>query len=430
MPPLLKRSTKPASEVVIPDLISDFMTLTQDAPTPDLFRLWAAIAMVAGAGERRVWLKTARGENFPNLYVLLVAPPGVGKSIVDWVRDLWHDACEPGTKSPAFHVAPDSMTKAALVDVMEKTRRQFLPAKGAPVIYSSLLISAEEISILMPSYDLEFAGTLNAIWNNKRLHEEVRRHGPRQSVRIEMPQITILGGAQPSWLASLPEDVWNSGISRRLLMVYASETPYKDVWQFTTIDENVRGKVLKGLGQISRLYGEMKIELEAIELMRSWDHAGQLPKPAHSKLSGYNTTRYQHFQKLSLISTLSRLGAQAEFPRESQYVITLQDVKRALNWLEGIEDRMPDIFRAMIGKSDAAIIEEMHRAVFGMYARTREPVPGSAIRKFLMERIPHDKVESMLLMAERANLLSRLAGTGGASPDLYVPKPRHEGNIE
>src|SRR5438067_5724999 len=92
------------------DFIESFLKLTEGTRTPELFRLWSAIALVGGALERRVWINNGDGTVFPNMFILLVAPPGVGKFVIEEVRSLWTESCEPGTKIPAFHVAPDNMT--------------------------------------------------------------------------------------------------------------------------------------------------------------------------------------------------------------------------------------------------------------------------------------------------------------------------------
>ena len=52
--------------------------LAEPTPTPAPFRLWSGITAVAGAVERRVWAETRQNLISPNLYVLLVAPPGAG----------------------------------------------------------------------------------------------------------------------------------------------------------------------------------------------------------------------------------------------------------------------------------------------------------------------------------------------------------------
>ena len=62
------------------DWIDTYLKYTKGTPTPSIFRLWSAITAVSGAVERRVWVETGKGKLYPNLYTLLVGPPGSGKS--------------------------------------------------------------------------------------------------------------------------------------------------------------------------------------------------------------------------------------------------------------------------------------------------------------------------------------------------------------
>lgn len=72
------------------NLIDEFVQDTRGTESPELFRRWAAIAMVAGLLQRRVWCDIGKGKLFANQYILLVSPPGVGKSIVlKRVEELW-----------------------------------------------------------------------------------------------------------------------------------------------------------------------------------------------------------------------------------------------------------------------------------------------------------------------------------------------------
>ncbi len=375
------------------DFISDFFQLTQDDISPEIFRRWSAIALIAGALERRVWVRTGNLVTFPNLYTLLVAPPGVGKYIIETVRQLWTEAVEPGTKLPVFHVAPDSMTKASLVDNMAKAKTTRLLPGGGMMTYHSLLVAAEEFSVLLPAYDMEYIGTLNSIYNNKPFHEETRRHGPAQQVKIELPQLNLLGGVQPSFLGSvLPEDIFHT-----------SEIPHE-----------ARRNLLLKLGKISQLHGEVSWSSEAQAHFGAWHLAGGPPVPQHSKLNHYVRNRSMNIIKLAAVSCVSR---------GHLLKIELVDVQRAIEWLLEAERLMPDIFRDMIGKSDWQIIEEMHYFVMALYLKGKPPKPidGSLIYQFLAQRVPSDKPAKIMELAERSNVLARVAGT----ENMWIPRPKH-----
>ena len=399
--------------------MTDFMDLTAGERSPDLFRKWTGITLVAGALERRVWVKAGAKITFPNLYTLLVGPPGTGKYIIEYAREIWAQVQEPGQRLPAFRVAPDSMTKASLMDTIAKARQSKLLASGPPMVYHTLLIAAEEFGVLLPDYDQSYIHSLNSIFNNKELHEESRRTGSVKELKIVRPQITILGGVQPSYLAStFPEEAWNTGFARRIIMVYCPEPPVQDLFFEPELRPDARQRFLSRLGELSTMYGQLRWTQDAAEHISQWDAAGGPPQPTHSKLSHYIRSRTMMVLKLACVSTVSRTG---------QLILELADVKRAIAWLLEAERGMPDVFREMIGKSDSQVIEELHYFLTNAWNKNRQqPVNGRAMWSFLMARVPSEKVEKIINTAERANIIARVAGT----QDSWVPRPKNEHGVE
>lgn len=399
------------------DFISDFVELAEGIEGPPQFKLWSAISLVAGALERRVWTRT-KFVTYPSLFVLLVAPPGVGKFIIQRVREFWQAVKVPGTSDRAFKVAPNSMSKASLIDTLALAKRVKIPPQGDAVTYHTLLVAAEEFGVLLPEYDNAYITTLCSIWSTPGEHHEVRRHGPAKEVFIENPQLNIIGGYQPALMGStFPEEAWSSGLGRRLIMIYASERPYQHLFYEAPGREELEQKIVHRLGQMSQIYGPLQWTEESAAAIADFHFRQADTAPKHSKLLGYCNTRVEFVLKLIAVSTIARTGG---------LIIELEDVTRAIGWLLQAEKLMPDIFRAMVGKSDSQIIDELHFFVTALWnKRKREPVEGFLLREFLLKRAPHDKVESIMLAADRANILARAAGT-----DDWVPRPRHEHGVE
>lgn len=398
------------------DFITDFMALTEGLITPPLFRLWSGIACVAGALERRVWAKTGPGVVFPNLYVLLVAPPGVGKFVVETVRELWQDTVEPGSKISAFHVASDSVTNASLMDELGKSKQTRVVPSGPAFTYHSLLVPCEEFQVLLPGYDQQFIASLNSIYNNKNLHKESRRTGTVKELTIENPHFNILGGAQPSYFAStFPEEAWSTGFARRVVMIYSTESPLRSVFYSPEAQLGLRPLLLRRLSAISQLYGPMLWTPQAAEALDQWHMAGGPPTPTHSKLAHYIRSRTVFIIKLSTISAVSR---------GNELRIEFLDIERAIEWLTSAEKAMPDIFREMIGKSDNQVLEELHHYLTKLWLKQKQQghITSEKIFDFLAQRVPSEKVQSLFLLANQTGMIARVAG----AQDLYVPRSRDE----
>lgn len=400
------------------DWVSGFMGLTEGITAPEIYRQWCGIAAVAGALERRVWAITSKKQLFPNLYTLLVGPPGVGKTVsIDYVRDLWYAArIPPNTR---FRIAPDSLTKAALVDSLAAADRKIVTPTGL-VEYHSLLVVSAELGVLVSAHDLEFLSVLNYIYDNQRHYIEKRRTLNKE-INIIFPQLNILAGSQPGFLASLlPEEAWSMGTTARLIMIYASQAPTVDI--FAKIDEEVvyqddpRFKALAlALGHIGTLMGKMAWTPEAQAELQAWETAGRKPVPVHSKLQHYSSRRLLYVLKLSMISAVSRSG---------ELLITLEDVERARTWLIQAETLMPDIFKEMVGRSDSQVIQELHFYIWRLWVKEKKPIHEARIYSFLKDRMPSEKIPRLIDVAMRANIIT------GAGERLYIPRARHEHGLE
>jgi hypothetical protein len=411
-PPQPVRSSTPLPE----DFISDFFSYTADVRSPELFRTWTAITIVGAALERRVWVRTGPYATFPNMFTLLVAPPGTGKKVIEKASELLGETLRPDTKIKAFHVAPQSITKAALIDTLKDSKQTTLTRQGKTFVYHALFIGAEEFSVLLPSHDPEYEGVLNSLWNNSALFHERRRHGDRKETLIEFPILNMLAGVQPSFLSQLPPETWASGLSRRFIMIYSAEQRIRDPFLVTVDEEELKEKMLAKLRKMSDLQGQITWSPEAQSTFTAWVMGGSPPRPIHSKLTAYVSNREMNVMKLAGISAVSR----------GQMQIAAVDLARAMEWLLNAETIMPDIFRAMISKSDQDIIDELYLAVSSLWKISNgKPVDGAFVWHFVSSRTTSDKVEKIINLADKMQAVVRIAGT-----ENFKPMPRWQIKME
>lgn len=393
------------------DWIDEFFAYTDGLPTPEIFRTWGGISAVAGALERRVWAVTARKPVYPNLYVILVSPPGRGKTVmVDEVSNLWRTTKE-------LKMAPDSVTKASLVDKLAEAGRRIVLNGGSDLMeYHGLQVACSEFGVLVPSYDPEFMSALNNIWDNPRNYRESRRT-LKTELDISNPYLNMLAGTQPAFLAGLlPEEAWGMGFMSRLLMVYSPTCPEIDLFPEDSSERKPNRWLVERMEAMANALGIMKWRNTAQTALSEWAKAGGPPKPEHTKLEHYNIRRVLHIVKLSTIASMSR---------SVDMIIESGDVERAIGWLTNAEAVMPDIFREMVGRSDAQVIADLHFHMWRMFSRERKAVPKAAIVHFLQRQVPSDKIEKIISTAENANIIARYAGT-----ETYFPKAKHEHGME
>lgn len=386
------------------DFISDcfgYFSAGEDERSPEIFRIWTSLSMLAASLERRVTVKTGRWSTHMNLYAFLVGGPGAGKSIIDSGEAICREVLLPGTKTRAFKMAPTSTTKASLVDAMEKAQRQCLLKSGQTLTYSSLYSCAEEFGALQAKHDLEYISLLNIFYMNKDWYEERRRVGDRHML-IEKPTFNFLAGIQPAIMGAIfPEEHWTSGLARRVLMIYSDEDRLIDPFADLAASRVGRSQLVERLGRFMDLQGEVTWSPEAEKMYTRWNLGGQEPRPTHSKLVGYVRERLRNVSKLAGLSAISRSGGVAT-------PISPLDFNRAMAWMLDAERRMPDIFRAMLGKSDSALVEELWLFVTRAYVLSKGAgVTDSDLARFVGERTTIEKVDKIIALAERMHKIRK-----------------------
>lgn len=405
----------------MPDFIEDmFLPLTKGIRTPQSFCLWSGISAVAAALERRVWLRNSFGNVYPNLYVILVAPPGVGKYVIEHTQAMLREVNEPGTKIPAFTLASDSMSFASMVDEIGEAKKSRIVQEGT-ITYHSLIVAAEEFQVLLPAFIPEMIGKFNTLYNCKTEYRETRRTGPVRELIVEKPVLNLLAGAQPSYFTStFPEEAWSTGFARRIIMVYDTNTPRLSLFHEHEIRDTDWSACVNWLSRASGLYGLVRWHPDAAKAIDEWYCSGEAPVPEHSKLEHYARSRAVFIHKLAIVSAVSRDVS------ASPLVVTESDIRRAMSWLFDAEETMPDVFRAMVGRSDIQVLEELHLHLTRIYMQSgNKPIHESVIMRFLLGRVPSDKARHILWGAEQSKIITRFAGT-----ETYRPASKTEWEVE
>ena len=361
---------------------------------------------IAGAMERKVWVRTAKGALYPNLYVFIIAPPGIGKTEVIWrVRDMWQSLEE-------HHVGNSSLTKASLIDSLNEAERKLVfPEQSPPVIsFNSLLVASNELGVLLPSYDTEFMNALTDLYDGKGYSESRRTN--KLKISIEQPNLSIIAGCTPGYLKeTLPPGAWDQGFLSRVILIYSGAHELQSLWSEQTMDAGMDEALKARLAEIGELYGELRFTQAAKEFIDRWYLGGQEPKPEHPRLINYNIRRTAHLLKLCAVACVNTNA----FP-----TIDLPHVQQALDWLVEAEFAMPDIFKSMTSGGDGQVIEDTWHFIYEQWIRgNKQPLGEHRLIYFLQERIPAQHIVRIIETMERSKMLQRthVKGVGVA----FVP---------
>lgn len=346
---------------------------------------------------------------YPNMYIFLVAPPGVGKTEVTWrIHNLWESLED-------HFVAPTSVTKASLIDTLSDANRRWVTNNPENPVehFNSLQMAINELGVLIPAYENEFMNTLTDLWDCK--HYSERRRTSKLDIAIEKPQLSILGACTPSYLTGvLPEGAWDQGFISRTLLIYSGEQQKRSLFGDFSQDDGEWDALKQQLAAIGNLYGQISWTEDAAALIDRFHLTGGEPVPTHPKLLYYNTRRTVHLIKLCMVASVSR---------SPELRIREEDFQRAFNWLIEAEAEMPEIFKAMSQGGSGKVIEDVWYYVFQTYNKEgQKPVAKHRIIQFLQERVPVHNIENTIKIMEDGQMIEkRLTGAGAA----YIPRGKH-----
>jgi hypothetical protein len=370
--------------------IERFVEYTDGLSSPERFRRWGAINALAGLLERRVWVVTRKRQLFANLFTLLIGPPGVGKTeILREVSALWNEIKDlPGGRK--LHVAPDDLTKAALVKQLAKATTRLVLSDVELVEYHSLLASVAEFSVFLPTYDTVFMSVLTDLFDCRDNYNQSR--AGEGDTFIPSPQLHMVAGTTPGFMSTtFPEQAWSMGFSSRLILVYAGEPVDTPLFNETSLDKKLWMDLVHDARVIAQSYGQLSWTPKAQELIQGWVTLGCQPVPTHPKLSTYNTRRTLQVIKLCIIACVSRT---------SEMLITEDDVTTAIAWLLEVEQYMPDIFKDMSSGGGGSVLLDLHHWAMGLCQKEkRDWVQQGRIVNFVAQKTqyPHQVMPILTL---------------------------------
>ena len=390
------------------DWAESFMEYTSMIPSPVIFRRWAAYCTIAGALERRVWTNMAGKALYPNTIVLLVANPGIGKSMaIDETHEFWQ-------KLGNFNIAPSGMTKAAFLDQLCFKTKMFT-YKGVPRYYNAMLLAVSEFGNLLPEYDQRFLNVVNDVYDCKEYPYEDRTR-TKGLQTIDRAHVTIITGTQPKYIGRiLPEAAFGMGFTARTIMVYAGEAVLVDLFTQVSRDVKLAAKLRSDLKQASKLVGEFTWEKDAMEFAEKWNRVKDKDAPTHPKLFDYKPRRAMHVVKIAMSVSVSR---------SNDLIMTLEDFKKAKALLLEAEAVMPEIFKEMTSSQDASEIEEICIFMFTYCTRRKvETVPEHDLLHYMAKKVPVNRIDYFIKTMQAAGLIE-IGGLNIPGQRKYKPKPK------
>ena len=158
------------------DWIETFCSYTKETESPRIFSKWTAISVIASALRKKCHFQLGRLKTYPNLYIVLVAPPGRCKKGVSmsYGKVLLQSV-------PGIIISAESNTRESLFQDLEDSATDCVFSTGDTLSYSALSILSKEFEVFLGQKkdNTRLLVTLTDLFDGD---EKVWRHKDRQSV--------------------------------------------------------------------------------------------------------------------------------------------------------------------------------------------------------------------------------------------------------
>lgn len=355
--------------------------------SPDSYINFGYYYLIASSLQRRVWTGPEHCPLYPNLYIILVGEPGVGKGLViKQVSELLHfhkmpdinskkytdntvtdadkkmmeliakddydsaqhqensgskDSRSGYEKPLLFPVAADATTYEALVRSMSKAIRRINYKKfnsntnqNEMGIYthSSLCFCLEEISSLFRKRTEDLVHFLLQTYDCGDYTYDTKTQGKD---RIRKCCLNFFGGTTPGFMQSTFDDqLLTEGFSSRTLFIFSALNRKTTLFipELTQEQRECRAHILLQMERLSQLYGKVEVDDQTEAWLEDWWKNAQANRPNTSiKLNPYYARKN---------ITLFKIAMAVHFSDSVEMKLYRQDFEQAMVILEQAESRM------------------------------------------------------------------------------------------
>ena len=314
---------------VLTNWLDSYMEYTEEAEPPQLYKYWTGVSAICSAMKRKCYSKWEK-RIYPNMFIILVGPPGVRKgTAMGFSRDIM--------EALGIKIAAEALTREALIVELHETQELVLNEESKIMqTSSSLTVFSEEFTVFLGQNNWVLMSDLCNWFDCPNTWKyRTKNSGEFEVVGV---WLNLIGATTPDYLASaLPQDAIGGGLASRIIFVYG-DRKYKVVpLPIQTPEElKLKGLLIRDLEMVKMLNGEFKVSEDYSDLYVEWYKAQESNPPfQQAEFQGYNERRALHLRKLSMVMSAAR---------GDDMILSEDDFIRSHRLLKKTEESMKFVF--------------------------------------------------------------------------------------
>jgi hypothetical protein len=346
------------------NFLDGYMAYARNQYAPEQFTLWTGISIVAAALERKVWIPEGNFCNYPNLFVLLTAGPGVGKTSA--IRQGVSILYGMQERNPNFKIVEGVSSAAGLREIMKQLDNM---PDGINQFSSVLMVGKEGSESALKNHGDDFRSAACAMYDCEERYQFTLKDG---QMMIPQPVMNMLVGTTFDFLGSVVDQ--NSvfgGLASRFTYILEKDSEMKgEFFQGVKFfdeekkkeaeaaeaalskigfghSEETKQKLIDDLYSIHKMYGAYRIKKEVMLIVRNWFEA--FKKEFNETES--ERTKAMMIRKRTLLKKLLIIIAAS---RSNELVITSDHALEAIGLVDAATKDNPYIMsQALIANTDS-----------------------------------------------------------------------------
>ena len=343
------------------DAYMDYMEYTESAT---VFHRWVGVSQIAAVLRRKVHFNFGRIKVHPNLFIVLVAEPGIARKTqaISFGEDIVSNIY-------GITLSADSVTPQALLEDLENCADTTVMPDGTQLRHSSLNIYSGEFESFLGNKkeNSRMIITLTDLFDCKARPFKYRtKHSGSNT--IPLPFLNLLAATTPESLAnSLPSIAIGGGLTSRILFIWAGNKAKKiAIPDLDPAKQHMAEELLKDLSIIGRLAGGYDYSKESrkwwTDFYEAYDERDSNRLCKDPAFTGWYSRKPIFMIKVGTIMAAAR---------GNKPVVESEDFIRALEFIEDAERYMGNAFSA-VGRSEITADVDLVRKVIERHTSISE----------------------------------------------------------
>jgi hypothetical protein len=228
--------------------------------SPVAFNVWCGLSVIGSVMKKRTWIQRGLYKIYPNQYIVLVAPPGIGKGAAMHPALSFAKSCNPALAN----YMSDRITAPKIIERLAAGFPSTSIINGAIVqgVEASATLQATELAVFLGSSDWMTQFLCDA-WDRGEYEYDTKNKGTNL---VKDMCVSLIGACVPEFVQSINRDratAINGGFTARTIFVFAREKSKSIVWPFGFDDPRMaqlKADLEHDLHQITKLSGEFAFD--------------------------------------------------------------------------------------------------------------------------------------------------------------------------